>query len=305
MSSAIAILTYNRLGALRALVEGVEKHCGRYPLAIFDDCGQKDGTAAYLRKESQPVRRVTLWADQYTNGTVSTFLGWRNLGVAGNSNRALKWFVDGGWDHLCLLNDDLYVLGDFVDFYRQAHEDLGVGLFCFCDFDRASPAISGNPDSYKWVTVRSRGYHVKLLPRLTGIMLSLTRELVDKIGYFDAAFGRFGEEHCDYTYRARFAGFMKLDGQDQGGLDVEHYKVGQPPCALLKHQDAETSLAGMERKTADHEAMVAMREASQNYRTRHVYRPCRLRLPKLAGAYRGSGIPVNNLLEGYALVDDS
>lgn len=80
-----------------------------------------------------------------------------------------------------------------------------------CDFDKASPAISGHPDTYKWATHRWRGYTLKLLPRFTGIMISVTRELVEKIGYFDAEFGKFGEEHpCpaespvwmgDYTFK--------------------------------------------------------------------------------------------------------
>ena len=142
---------------------------------------------------------------------VDVYLGDRNLGVAGNSNRILKIFMDGDWDHLCLCNDDIFVEGDFVDTYARAHQDLGVGLFCFCNFTVASPAISGHPDTYKWTTYPMRGWKVKFLPRFTGIMMSVTRKTVEAAGYFDTSFGQFGEEHpCpaespvwmgDYTFK--------------------------------------------------------------------------------------------------------
>jgi hypothetical protein len=145
------------------------------------------------------------------------FLGTENLGVSGNSNRAIKWFMDEtDADHLCLCNDDLHVLGDFVSFYQRGHVDLDVGMFCFCPHGGVY-----DHDSYKWVTVRSRGYSIRLMPRMTGIMISITRKLIEKVGYFDTRFGKFGEEHCDYTYRCRFAGGIRLDGQDQGCLDLE------------------------------------------------------------------------------------
>jgi hypothetical protein len=234
-------------------------------------------------------------AANYPNADV--YNGTANLGVTGNSNRALKWFMDGEWDHLLLCNDDLFVTGDFAKFYGQAHTDLGVEMFCFCDFTQASPAISGAPESYKWTTYPVRGYGVKFLPRFTGIMMSVTRKLVEKIGYFDAEFGKFGEEHCDYTIRARFAGGIRCDGQDLNCLDVEH--------AFLKHQDVETSMTGAARKAADEEARGVMARASQEYRFRHYHRPFRLIQPPTAGGYFGGGIPCRQLEQiGYKLVTD-
>lgn len=191
MNSCVAIITYNRLHALKTLLCGLTKHCPDYPIGIFEDCGQKDGTETYLRNSQKAVQMSTeMDATEYSGShigpNVQVFLGDHNLGVTGNSNRAIHWFMKSGCDHLCLLNDDLHVLGDFVNFYDKAHTDLGVGLFCFCDF---------TSETYRWLTVRSRGYTVKLLPRMTGIMMSFTKAVVDKIGYYDARFGKFGEEH--------------------------------------------------------------------------------------------------------------
>lgn len=282
-------------------MEGLQKHCSVYKTAIFEDCGQRDNTADILQAGRESTYRRDLAAFQYMpkDGpagfearfpNVEVYMGETNLGVTGNSNRALRWFMEEtDADHLCLCNDDILVHGDFVKFYAQGHQDLGVGLWCFCDFT--------HHESYRWTSYRVRGYDVKFLPRFTGIMMSITRDLVEKVGYFDAAFGKFGEEHCDYTIRCRFAGGIRLENQDMNCLDLEH--------KLLAHQDCATSVTGQERRQADMESYQVMQQASQDYRWRHYYRPYRLWLPKMAGGYSGGGIPVSNLLDmGYRLVTD-
>ena len=279
-------------------MEGVQKYCAHYPTAIAEDCGQRDSTADFLQQGRRPMACKELMATEYVvpddptgvnYPNVQVFMGDRNLGVAANSNRILRWFMtETKAEHLCLCNDDLFVDGDFVEFYAKAHSDLGVGLFCFCDF---------TGETYRWMTYPWRGYKVKLLPRFTGIMMSVTRQMVEKVGYFDAAFGKFGEEHCDYTIRCRLAGGIKLEGQDMNCLDLEHN--------LLRHQEVETSIQGTARKHADEEAAAIMHRCSESYKYRHYYRPYQLMLPKFANGYSGGGMAVGDLLEcGYKLVTD-
>lgn len=305
MKSAIAILTYRRINALSTMMAGVSLHCPQYQKAIFEDCGQRDSSAELLTKGRDPVPVPEMLATEYVYndtsrdvcwGDTRVFMGERNLGVTGNSNRALKWFMDQtDCDHLLLCNDDLLVQGDFAKFYGNAHLDLGVGMFCFCDFTKESPAISGKPESYKWTTYRCRGYGVKFLPRFTGIMMSVTRELVDQIGYFDPEFGKFGEEHCDYTIRARMAGGIRCEGQDMNCLDVEHN--------LLAHQDVETSVSGMARIHADEAASTIMQRSAFEYRFRHYHRRFNIAYPIMASGYYNSGIPCRQLDQiGYKLV---
>lgn len=267
MKSAIAVITYNRLGALQEMLNGLELHCQKHPIAIFEDCG-RDGTRDFLSHYTVGKERPELMAIQhsFTQGT-EAFLATQNLGVAGNSNRALKWFMDEtDADHLCLCNDDLHVLGDFPAFYSQAHRDLGVGCFCFNDFWE-SP-------THRWIIARSRGYRLRVFPRMTGIMMSVTRHTVNKVGYFDTRFGRFGEEHCDWTNRIRMAKEMTLDGIDQMCLDVEPtLPTGEPAPPVLRHQVVETSLQGVERLREDAIAAQKIREAALRYAVEHYYRP--------------------------------
>lgn len=300
--SAIAILTYNRLPVLQEELKGIYEHCSQYPLAIFDDLSQRDGTGKWLasawRNGKPPMRRDDLMADEYIREDGSrAFLATRNLGVAANSNRAIRWFLDEtDADHLVLLNDDLHVTGDFVSWYAQAHTDLNIGMFSFCDFT--------HHPSYKWIDVRKMGYIVKICPRMTAIMTSMTRKVVEAIGYYDAQFGKFGQEHCDHMNRARFAGFMHLDGMMQPQIDVHHYKTGQPPQQFLRHQECETSVVGIDRRAADREADDIMKAVGKSYRYRHLYRPFCLHLPKVAGAHGNRGIPVDDLGVAYKIVTD-
>lgn len=288
--TAIAILTYNRIDALTVCLKGLAKHCGGYPLAVFEDGGYTDCTRGALLEHTDHVGvRDDLLAEEYldpkTGGKI--FLGQRNLGVAGNSNRALKWFMEEtDCDHLILMNDDVEVSGDFCDVYRRAHNDVGVGLFCFCDF---------TDEAYRWVENKYKGWMVKILSRMTGMIMSQTRELVEAIGYYDTAFGKFGEEHCDWTIRARLSGFIKVENIDQNCLDIKH--------DLCKHQDVETSVQGDERDAADFTAARTMQDASVQYRSRDHYRPFTLVHPDSVGARDDIGIPFAHLTQAQHVVD--
>jgi len=294
--SMLGVLTYRRVDVLKTMLTGLRQHCAQYPLVIVEDCGQADATADFLQAGGRPVFNEELLAYEYAASSgplsnlwdgVRVLMGERNLGVTGNSNRALRLFEQSDCDHFCLCNDDLHVDGDFVDFYAKAHADLGVDFFAFCDFT--------HHPSYQWTTYRHRGYGVKFLPRMTGIMLSMTRRVLDRIGYFDAQFGTFGEEHCDYNHRARMTGCIRLENSDMHCLDVEH--------GFLRHQECPTSVSGPARNMADQIASAVMQKVCSDYRWRSPHRPFRLILPLKANGYSRVGIPVEQLMDcGYRLV---
>jgi len=195
MNSCIACITYRRLEPLRSLLASIETHCPSYPLAVFEDCATYDGTAAFLMRGAVPLGYdAELDSDGYehTTGTGRKWTAWlarRNEGVAGQSNKAIRWMERNKFDHLCLCNDDLLAQGDFPAAYAAAHAKLGVGLLTFCDLKNTAHA------TYEGPVVPMKGLRVKILPRMVGLMMSITGKLVETIGYFDATFGRFGNEH--------------------------------------------------------------------------------------------------------------
>jgi hypothetical protein len=274
MKSFIAVLTYRRPEALNTLLGGLNSSLIqqgiRPPIMIFEDCGNDDTVSRF--SGPNPVINETLETMVSTNDWYTFHAGQRNLGVAGNSNRAIRAFMESDCDHLLLMNDDLHVLGDFTSAYGKAHEDLGIHLFCFNDF---------TSETYRWATVKHKGYNVKLSPRMTGIMMSITRKLVEKIGYFDTRFGVLGEEHCCYTIRSRIARMQDINDLPQHCLDIDF----KP--AVLRHQEVESSVFGPEREIFDMVAREQMEWAQASYFNTSYYRQFKLEGPMTAGVKGG------------------
>ena len=147
MKSAIAVLTYRRLHVSDEELKGLAQHCSNYPIAVFEDMGQRDGSSRFLSHGRVAKPRPDLMAtemvmnDEAVQAALSEeerllgvrpkiprfFVGEKNLGVSGNSNRAIRWFLEEtDADHLYLLNDDLHILGDFVSVEHQVCESCGL-----------------------------------------------------------------------------------------------------------------------------------------------------------------------------------
>lgn len=286
MKVSAAVLTWNRFSSLKTFCEGYEKHCAKHQLAIFEDGGTRDDTVGFILKAARleghkQIERPELAALEIKALDGHTvFLGRNNLGVAGNTNRALRWFMeDTDSDYLCLCNDDLVIKGDFLEFYAKALVDTGIGLFCFCGF---------NTPEFGYKRVTYKGYTLKSLSRMTGAMMAIPRGLVQEIGYFDTCFGKFGEEHCAYTNRARGRGYQDVNGEPHVCLDVEH--------CLLEHAEVESTMQGQAKAEADRAAHIGTQ--SVDYANDGFYRPFQLWQPKKVDAVDGEGVR-EDLLSGY------
>ena len=293
MSTAIAVLSYNRLPILKTCLAGLKKYASQHQTAVFEDSGYFDDTRGWM---TRPVVRYDKFqqqieAEEYVSDTdpVRYFLGTRNLGVAGNSNRAIHWFMTQTTaDHLCLCNDDILVQGDFATVYKNAHDRMGIGLLCLMPFDHS--------DMYKPSLVTYRGLRIKLCPRMTGIMMSFTRQCLEDIGYFDMKYGRFGEEHNDVTHRARFMGHVSLDGQPQSQIDIVQNCVSYQECG--------TSVSGVFREQADAEASRAHAEVVNNYKNKGCYREFATERPRCVGAPCQDGIIYDRIDTSYPLISN-
>jgi len=300
MASLICILTYNRFEVLNRLLKGLVDHTPlEHTIAIFDDCSTKDNTQPNLLTLPEGLDRVrpeiTALATKLEcrhalkhvgAHDVHVFLGDNNLGVAGNSNRAIALFdLLKGNDHLFLLNDDLLFFGDATSTYAKAHNELDIGLLCFNN-------LQG--DVYRWATVPIRGWNVKIFERMTGAAMSITRNLFNRIGYFDTRFPKMENEHCDYTNRARLTGFMNVLGKPQGCIDIE---TGFPP--QLDHQhDATPTVSGLTRQEWNRESMTTMSQKVREYQMGRFHEPFSLRSTPYVNCHAGfdRGVPVAKML---------
>lgn len=289
MNSAVAVLTYRRAHALKTFLAGYLATKLPYRLAIFEDAGGSDDTVDFLTNGATfKGIDAELEVDVWEHPNFTAYVGRRNQGVAGNSNRAIRWFMRGQETHLCLCNDDLVIKGDFVKTYYDAHRIHKIGLWCYCPFD---------DELYRGVEIKSKGRTIKLLPRKTGIMMSMTRELVEKIGYYDVYIGRFGNDHCEFNVRATLCGFLTINGQPQHCLDV--------PCPELAAQDVASSISPVERQAFDRDAEEAFAIAAARHAYTGHYRPFKLYHGRYAGGFNGTGIPAQDLERlGYPVIVD-
>jgi hypothetical protein len=296
--TAIAILTFNRLSALQTSLKtalGSIMKSGQYktPIAVFEDCGQADQTRSWLQSaNNKPVKRPDLLATHHPLAVsthpapklVQVFLGTDNLGVAGNSNRAIKWFMDETEaDHLLLCNDDVEFVGDAVKAYSTAHDETNIELLCFCD-------LPG--EQFKCTPLVYRGVRLKRLNRMTGMVMSMTRKLVESIGYYDCQFGKFGEDHCDVNIRARYAGHINVHNIQQYSLDID------PIEPVLRHQKVESCIGTNEKPDLDRHAHAVMIEKSKRYPFTNPYVGFSLRRNVLVDSINDRGTEVG-LMVGY------
>jgi len=284
MTTAIAFITCNRLAVLQTALRSVPKGT---EVAVFDDGSLRDTTEQWLRSRCADALEWSFDLQAFVGHakgdsdypSMTVHVG-PNLGVAGNSNRALRWFLKGtSRDHLMLCNDDIVFTGNAHEEYAQAHRAADIGLFCLCNF--------GWP-GYESAPVVSSGTSLRLLTRMTGAVMSMTRALVESIGYFVPDFGTAGEEHCDFTYRADGAGFQKVNGDaSYPGIDIEN--------PSLRLQDTESSIPAAAREAMNHKASAVMAVQASRYRVESPFRPYRLRAVAAVANRGAAGIPARHL----------
>lgn len=289
MSSLLAVLTYNRRPVLEACLASLEEHCPEVQTVVFEDGGYMDDTVSWLTRgrgavyEDKELETIEYMGLQGS----SVFIGTANLGVAGNSNRALRYFMRSHHDHLLLCNDDILASGDFAELYEEAHRKTGIEMFCRTDID--------NPTTnHGWTTVPYCGYLLRISTRLTGNMLSLTKRVVREIGYFDTSFGHFGEEHNDYTYRASMSGLIQIDRETHTGVDIDH--------ELLRLQETDSSVPDRLKVLYSSEAVAAMQAARARYSFERHYRPFSTRHRPIIGTH-DAGVRAEKLY-GHVVVND-
>lgn len=184
--SIVCVITYNRLDLLKDCLATLEP----FPMvAVFDD-GSIDGTVE--------------WLEQWANNAVLrrwTFPSDCRLGVARNSNRAIKFAMEKRADTLFLLNDDLLVKDTKIfDLYANAIEKTGFGYYCYTD--KRSPFKQS--ESFVVNDIE--------LERHTsgdGAFIVMSRRAMETLGGFDPAYGLCAGEHFDAARRASAAGLSR------------------------------------------------------------------------------------------------
>jgi glycosyltransferase involved in cell wall biosynthesis len=177
-SLGIVISTFDRRDLLISVVEAVQELTShQFELVVADD-GSGDDTVEWCRSHDVPV--VT----------------GPNRGVAWNKNRGLFPISLLECDPIVLMEDDVYptALGweqEWIEATRRWHH-LGF----------MHPKISGQ-------TIGGRGTAEDPYtnPKATAQALSVSAEVLAKVGFFDSRFRGWGHEHAEWTTRIKRQGY--------------------------------------------------------------------------------------------------
>lgn len=204
MSSVIAVTTYKKTAALRGSLEGYV-HLTDTPedieaIIVADD---NEGEALPIAEEFQSKyeKGEYPYPIKYATGP--------NGGVWRNKNRCLKVFLEEcSADHLVMVDDDLawrkcdYRFREpyFLKYLLKAHEHtnrphiLGIISWCWKD------PLEG-PTYFKTFPPLGEDDYCVYVQGAQGVMLSFTREAVEKTGYMDRMKANYGFEHILYSAR--------------------------------------------------------------------------------------------------------
>lgn len=175
----IGITTYRRRSSLERLLEKLMLHTTTHFELIVADDGSGDDTLSML--ETSRISHVT----------------GKNRGVAWNKNRALYYLNSRrNCDIIILIEDDTF---PSVDNWEKDWIEAAL------EFDHIN--LAGHWFKEKFIG----GYGTPKNPiscfSSSGQCVAFSRKAVERVGYFDSRFGRYGYEHAEHSQRCIRLGF--------------------------------------------------------------------------------------------------
>jgi GT2 family glycosyltransferase len=206
------IVCYNGGSLLRKCLESLLRSTTPVAVVVIDN-GSTDGSIRLIQKEFPAIRLV---------------LSPENLGFGRANNAGIQLALQGGAEHVFLLNQDAWVepetLSHLIGLSRQ-HPDLGILSpvhlnadgsaldYGFANYLRADRCPGFISDLY----VRHlQDYYI--LPFVNAAAWLLPRHSLEKVGGFNPVFFMYGED-MDLCHRVRFHGL----------------RIGVVPRAVIYH----------------------------------------------------------------------
>lgn len=183
----LGITTYERFDRFKESFEHVSKNLDNIDEILLVDDSSIRQRAEYGR-----------YFDSVVSEKIRVAVSDRNYGLAHSKNIILKHFYDRACDYIFTLEDDCNILDPSVfESYVDAHRKTGIHHF---NFGAGTPLNRGR----RKVT-EINGYQIAIFPDLAGAFTFHTKELIEKVGFYDENFVN-AWEHVDYTYRCALAG---------------------------------------------------------------------------------------------------
>jgi GT2 family glycosyltransferase len=243
--TSIVILTRNVLECTQACVASIERHTPEPHELIFVDNGSTDGTVEYLRS---------------IDGAI-VIENEANLGFSGGCNQGIA--VASG-SQILLLNNDTVVtpgwLAAMLAVFDREPTIGGVGPRSNNIVDSQQiDDVGYDEDSLDGLDTWAQAWCAEhagegsFIPRLVGFCLLLRREVIERIGGFDVAFGIGNFEDDDICMRAKLAGWQLWMCNDSfihhvgsSSFDANEVDYGASMARNWRHFKTKWGLSGNE-----------------------------------------------------------
>ncbi len=221
MKPGIGVLAYKRSSSLRKCLDSLFDNLPAVvPVVVnFDLCSPEMEAIA----REYPV----------------TVIAGSKVGVPFANNRLMRYFEDR--DAIFLVQDDVrFLRPEWLERYCEALEVVSYLAF----YDAYYPQSKERPRHYhvnyreRRVLVARDGASLWACHKSPqGAFQAIGRRCIDKVGYFDEAFGRYGCEHNDYWRRTCNAGIASHEQFYDVAQSTELLKIDwTQACSLSQHE---------------------------------------------------------------------
>jgi GT2 family glycosyltransferase len=199
MKIFIVVVTYNAMPWLDKCLESID--FSRYEVVVVDNCSS-DGTVAHVHKNYPAVKY---------------FEENQNLGFGQANNKGMSYALNQGADHVFLLNQDAYLVGDaleqLVGFQKQ-NPQFGIlsAIHTNAEETRLDRNFSkyvrfdANPAFYSDHVLGRQLQDVYEVPFVNAAGWLISKTCLMAVGGFDPIFFHYGEDD-NYCQRVSYHGF--------------------------------------------------------------------------------------------------
>jgi hypothetical protein len=157
------------------------------------------------------------------------------ISIAKDKNSLIKFFYDNDCQYIFLFDDDTFPIKEgWADFFINASKKTGIEHFVLC-----------HPDHNKLI---QNGRTIDTYQTGTGCFIFLTRNVIEKVGYINAAYVKYGYEHAGYSWRIHRAGFTPSWYVSVNGWEDYIYSWDLDKDSGSRHNFSRTAWDGEESK---------------------------------------------------------
>jgi GT2 family glycosyltransferase len=209
----VGILSYNRVGSLKRLINSIRKFTdlSRTTIFVSDDGSSDAGIKEWLSHQHDII---------VINNS-------NRIGVSGNSNRLLRCLER--FKYKILLNDDVEIVNSGWDrYYFDAMVNTGYHHFCY----RQQGLYGATQKDGRQTTVNAHTVST-VTEKPHGAVMVLDHEAFSKIGYFDEHLESYGMEHVDWSNRVALAKLQPPGFHDIVGAN-RFFKIHREKSAFVQ-----------------------------------------------------------------------